>query len=254
MTGPSDYVPLNCGACLDGAGLGFEISMAFQPIFDTLTKQIYSHEALVRGVHNEPASTVFTHIGDHNLYRFDQVCRVTAIKLAAELGISTYLNVNFMPNAVYRPELCIKTTLEAAATYGFPLERLVFEFTEDEKIVDFAHLQAIVADYAQRGFAVAIDDFGAGYAGLNLLANLQPDLVKIDMGLVRDVDRDERRRAICKGIVAVSQDLGIKLIAEGIERRDELRCLEDIGVHLFQGYYIAKPAFESLAEINSELY
>jgi EAL domain-containing protein (putative c-di-GMP-specific phosphodiesterase class I) len=162
--------------------------------------------------------------------------------------------VNFMPNAVYRPELCIRTTLEAAATYGFPLERIVFEFTEAEKIVDFGHLQAIVADYAQRGFAIAIDDFGAGYAGLNMLANLQPDLVKIDMGLVRDVDRDERRRAICKGIVQVSQELGIELIAEGIERRDELRCLEDIGVHLFQGYYVAKPSFESLAEINPEMY
>jgi len=228
--------------------------MAFQPIFNTLTKQIYSHEALVRGIHNEPASAVFTHVGDHNLYRFDQVCRVTAIKLAAELGISTFLNVNFMPNAVYRPELCIRTTLEAARTYGFPLERIVFEFTEAEKIADFAHLQAIVADYSQRGFAVAIDDFGAGYAGLNMLADLQPDLLKIDMGLVRDIDQDNRRRAICKGIVAMGQELGIGLIAEGIETRDELRCLQDLGVHLFQGYYIAKPSFESLADINPDLY
>ena len=253
MPGPSDYVPLNCGACLDGAGLGFEISMAFQPIFNTETKQVHSQEALVRGSHNEPASAVFAQVGDHNLYRFDQVCRVTAIKLAAQLGISTFLNVNFLPNAVYRPELCIRTTLEAAQTYGFPPERIVFEFTESEKITDFAHLRAIMTDYAQRGFATAIDDFGAGYAGLNLLADLQPDLVKIDMGLVRDVDKDKRRRAICKGIVQVSQELGIGLVAEGIERREELQCLQDLGVHLFQGYYIARPSFESLAEINPEI-
>lgn len=253
MGRPNDYVPLNCRSCLDGADLGFNISMAFQPIFDTVAGQVYSQEALVRGVHNEPASTVFAQVGDHNRYRFDQVCRVTAIKLAAELGISTYLNVNFMPNAVYRPELCIRTTLEAARTYGFPLDRLVFEFTEDEKIADLAHLQAIVSDYTQRGFAVAIDDFGSGYAGLNLLADLQPNLVKIDMGLVRDIDQDKARRAICKGIVQVSADLGIGVIAEGIERREEMRCLQDIGVYLFQGYYIAKPSFESLADINPEL-
>jgi EAL domain-containing protein (putative c-di-GMP-specific phosphodiesterase class I) len=254
MARPSDFAPLNCRACADGASLGFEISMAFQPIFDTDAKQIYSHEALVRGVHNEPASAVFAHVGDHNRYRFDQVCRVKAIKLAAELGITTCLNVNFMPNAVYRPELCIRTTLEAARLYDFPIDRIVFEFTEGEKIADFDHLQAIVADYTERGFTVAIDDFGAGYAGLNLLADLQPHLVKIDMGLVRDIDQDKARRAICKGIVQMSGELGIELIAEGIERRDELHCLQDIGVHLFQGYYIAKPAFESLAEINPELY
>jgi EAL domain-containing protein (putative c-di-GMP-specific phosphodiesterase class I) len=254
VTGPSDYVPLNCGACLDGAGLGFELSMAFQPIFDTAAKTVHAQEALVRGVHNEPASAIFAHVGDHNLYRFDQVCRVTAIRLAAELGISTYLNVNFMPNAIYRPELCIRTTLEAAQTYGFPLDRIVFEFNESEKVTDFAHLRGIVTDYTQRGFGVAIDDFGAGYAGLTLLADLQPDVVKLDMGLIRDIDRDKARRAICKAMVDVSRELGIELVAEGIERRDELRCLEDIGVHLFQGYYLAKPSFESLADINPELY
>ncbi|APE17938.1 diguanylate phosphodiesterase [Mycobacterium sp. WY10] len=245
---------MSCRGCADGAGLGFDVSMAFQPIFDTRAQQIYSHEALVRGVNNEPASAIFAQVGDHNRYRFDQTCRVTAIRLAAELGISTALNVNFMPNAVYRPELCIRTTLEAADRYDFPLDRIIFEFTEDERIPDFEHLQSIVTDYARRGFTVAIDDFGAGYAGLNLLADLQPDLVKIDMGLVRDIDQDRVRRAICRGIAQVCEDLGIGLIAEGIERRDEMRCLQDIGVHLFQGYYIAKPAFESLAEINPELF
>ncbi|OYN79496.1 diguanylate phosphodiesterase [Mycolicibacterium sphagni] len=254
MGRPSDFVPLNCRACVDGAALGFDVSMAFQPIFDTDAQRVYSHEALVRGVHNEPASEVFAQVGDHNLYRFDQTCRVKAIKMAAELGISTRLNVNFLPNAVYRPELCIRTTLEAAQTYNFPIDRIVFEVTEGEQITDLAHLRAILTDYRQRGFIVAIDDFGAGYAGLNLLADFQPDLVKLDMGLIRDIDRDKARRIICNGLVEVSRELGVEVIAEGVERRDELRCLEDIGVHLFQGFYIAKPSFESLADINPALY
>jgi EAL domain-containing protein (putative c-di-GMP-specific phosphodiesterase class I) len=251
---PEDFAPLKCSGCADGTGLGFEISMAFQPVFDTHTRQIYSHEALVRGVNNESAGEVFTRVGPHNVYRFDQTCRVTAIKWAAQLGISTFLNVNFMPNAVYQPERCIQTTLEAARTYGFPLDRIVFEITEGEKITDYAHLRAIVTDYNQRGFTVAIDDFGAGYAGLNLLANLQPDIVKLDLELVRNVDQDRVRGIICKGIVQVSQELGIEIIAEGIERREELLYLQDLGVHLFQGFYIAKPSFESLAAVNPALF
>ncbi|MGD9620059.1 MAG: EAL domain-containing protein [Mycolicibacterium sp.] len=250
ITRPTDYRPLSCAACTDGAGLGFDFSMAFQPIVDTLNGEVFSQEALARGLQNESAAEVFTHVNESNLYRFDQACRVKAIKLAAELGVSTHLNVNFMPNAVYRPELCIRTTLDAAQTYGFPIDRIVFEITEGEYVADVAHLRAIVTDYQQRGFQVALDDFGAGHSGLNWLADLMPDLVKLDMCLIRDIDRDKTRRIICKGVVQVCRELGMGVIAEGVETRDELLCLQDIDVHLFQGYYLAKPSFEGLAEIN----
>lgn len=224
--------------------------MAFQPIVDIRSGQIYSHEALVRGPSNEPAAEIFKLVNENNLYRFDQACRVEAIKWAAELAIPTSLNVNFNPNAVYRPEMCIRSTLDAVNTYGFPADRIVFEITEGERVDDLPHLQAIVADYQSRGFRVAIDDFGAGYAGLNLLAELRTDLVKLDMGLIRDIDQDRTRRIICRGIVQVCRELGIEVIAEGIETRDELQCLQDLDVHLFQGYYLAKPAFESIAAVN----
>jgi len=250
MAKPKDYRPLSCAACTDGAGLGFDFSMAFQPIVNTATGKIFSQEALVRGLQNEPASEVFTRVNDDNLYRFDQACRVKAIKLAAELGVSTFLNVNFTPNAVYRPELCIRTTLEAAQTYGFPTDRIIFEIVEGEFVADVPHVRDIVSDYQQRGFQVALDDFGAGHSGLNWLADLKPDLVKLDMCLIRDIDQDKTRRIICKGIVGVCRELGMDVIAEGIETPDELRCLQDIDVHLFQGYYLARPSFECLAEIN----
>ncbi len=253
MDRPTDYRPLSCAACTQGAGLDFDFSMAYQPIFDTRTGQIYSHEALVRGPQNEPASKVFEGVNQDNLYRFDQACRVKAIKLAAELGVSTLLNVNFMPNAVYRPELCIRTTLEAADTFGFPTSRIVFEVTESEYVADLAHLRAIVVDYQERGFLVAMDDFGAGHSGLNLLADLRPDVVKLDMFLIRDIGQDKTRQVICKGIVRICRELGMEVIAEGIEPSDELHCLQDIDVNLFQGYHLARPSFESLAEINPEV-
>ena len=107
--------------------------MAFQPIVDVKTRQIFAYEALVRGLNNESASAVFSLVNETNRYRFDQTCRVKAVKLASALGMTCNLSINFMPNAVYRPELCIRTTLQAAETYSFPIERIIFEITEGEK-------------------------------------------------------------------------------------------------------------------------
>src|SRR5690606_32276433 len=89
-----------------------------------------------------------------------------------------------------------------------------------------------------------IDDFGAGFAGLNLLADFQPDIVKLDMALVRGIDQSLPRRAIVSGVVSICQQLGIGVIAEGIETRDEAQCLADLGIALMQGYWFARPQFE----------
>lgn len=243
------YPPLSCAECVLGAGVGFDFTMAFQPIVNTRTNQIFAQEALVRGLHNEPAGQILTQVNEQNRYRFDQACRVKAIQLAAQLGIDTYLSINFMPNAVYRPELCINTTLAAAERYHFPITRIIFEFTEDERIADHAHVREIVQHYQARGFRTAIDDFGAGYAGLHLLAEIQTDLVKLDMSLLRHIEQDKARQAIVKGMVQICHDLAIVPIAEGIESYAEFRLLQDLGVELFQGYYFARPAFQALAEV-----
>lgn len=155
-----------------------------------------------------------------------------------------------MPNAVYHPERCLRTTLAAASRYRFPTDRIVFELTEGEEVVDKDHMRGIVEHYKQRGFLTAIDDFGAGYAGMNLLAAFQTDLVKIDMALVRDIDSDPARCTIVEGIVSICRDLGIDVIAEGIETKDERDALIDVNVHLMQGYLFGKPAFRSLPRLE----
>lgn len=130
-------------------------------------------------------------VNDGNRYRFDQSCRVKAIELAAGLGLHElercHLSINFLPNAIYRPEICIRSTIEACARFGFPSARLMFEVTEGERVDDGAHLVAIFNDYRKRGFLTAIDNFGAGYAGLNLLASLQRHALKLDMELMRGI-------------------------------------------------------------------
>ena len=147
-----DFRPLGCSECADGRCLDFDFTMAYQPIVNTTTRQVFAQEALARGLNNEPAGKVFENVNDSNRYRFDQTCRVKAIKLAAELNITSLLSINFMPNAVYRPELCIRTTVAAAEQYGFPITQIIFEITESETIDDHAHLRDIVQHYKQLGF------------------------------------------------------------------------------------------------------
>ena len=250
MGKPIDFREVKCAQCANGLDLGFGFSMAFQPIVNASDKSVFAYEALVRGTKGESAGSVFQNVNSDNLYRFDQSCRVKAVKLAAELNMDTWLSINFMPNAIYRPELCIRATLEACEAYGFPVDRLIFEITESEKVRDHGHLRNIVQHYQSRGFYTAIDDFGAGYAGLNLVADIQTDLLKIDMALVRDIDADKVRQSLVSAVVQFCQDLDIRLIAEGIESRAEFETLSDLGVTLFQGFYFAKPAFEALPTID----
>lgn len=249
---PSDFRALSCRECASGAGLGFDFTMAFQPIVDVAARAVFAHEALVRGPGGEGAGWVFERVHDGNRYRFDQVCRVKAVELASRLGMAERVSINFLPNAVYRPDLCIRTTLAAAHEFAFPAERMVFEVTESERIADVGHLRAIIQHYKACGFTTAIDDFGAGYAGLNLLADLQTELVKLDMALVRGIDGDRVRRAIVRGIMEVGAELGIRVIAEGVETREEYQALRDLGLELFQGYFIARPAFRALATLTPE--
>lgn len=246
--------PTGCEECKNGEGLDFDFTMAFQPIVNCRTREIFAHEALVRGLNNEGAGQIFEHVNDSNRYRFDQACRTKAIKLAAELGMKSLLSINFMPNAVYRPELCIRTTLAAAEKYNFPIEQIIFEITESEKVDDLAHLRNIVDYYRQRGFKTAIDDFGAGYAGLNLLAEIQTDIMKLDMALLRNIDMRKSSQIIVRGIVQVCAELGMTVVAEGIETHEEYAVLRDMGIDLFQGYYFARPAFQSLAQVPAEVF
>ena len=242
---------IGCRGCRDGDSFNLPFSMAFQPIIDVVSGATFAHEALVRGTDGEGAYTVLSAIDDTNRYAFDQRCRVKAIEMAADLRLAddgACLSINFMPNAVYEPRACIRLTLDAAKRTGFPLDRIMFEFTETEKL-DTTHLLNILETYKAIGFRTAIDDFGAGYAGLQLLAQFQPDIVKIDMELVRGIDGSPIKRSIMRHTVRLLEDLGITPLCEGVETADELTTLQDLGVRLIQGYLIAKPAFESLAMV-----
>lgn len=238
-----------CTACKNEEPFEFEFEYAYQPIVRLSTRTVYAHEALVRGPNGESAASILEKINDSNRYRFDQLCRSKAVEGAARLNMQEFLSINFLPNAVYRPEVCIRSTFEAAKKFNFPIEKIIFEVTEGERVEDRPHLVNIFREYHRFGFRTAIDDFGAGYAGLNLLSEYQPDVVKIDMELVRDVDSHLPKQAIVIGIMQICKALNIAVLAEGIETRAERDFLSSVGIDLMQGYWFCKPVFKGLGEI-----
>ncbi|MDU8942892.1 EAL domain-containing protein [Ovoidimarina sediminis] len=240
-----------CQGCRDGAALDFNITVAFQPIVDMAKHRVFAYEAMVRGVDGEGTGAILSRVDDRNLYAFDQRCRVTAIERATEVGLSetgAYLSINFLPNAIYEPRACIRLTLDTARRTGFPTERILFEFTESERL-DPDHLLNILTTYRQLGFKTATDDFGAGHSGLGLLARFQPDIVKLDMALVQGVAENAVQRTIVGHMVRMLQDLGIAIVAEGIETAGDFAVLRDMGITLMQGYLFARPGLTELPEV-----
>jgi EAL domain-containing protein (putative c-di-GMP-specific phosphodiesterase class I) len=243
-----------CGACRNAEGRNFNLTMAFQPIVDVKRRSVFAYEALVRGQDGASAMQVLRGVTEENLYAFDQHCRVTAIALAARLDLARHgakLSVNFMPGAVYSPSACIRRTLQAAREHNFPLDAIIFEITEGERVQDTGHLRRIAEEYQKHGFTLALDDFGAGFSGLNLLAEIEGvQLVKLDGNLVRNIHENRRAEHIVSAVTKMCQDLEIMVLAECVETLEEYQVLRRCGIYLMQGYLFARPAFEALPEVT----
>jgi EAL domain-containing protein (putative c-di-GMP-specific phosphodiesterase class I) len=244
-----------CTGCRDGVDFDIPFAMAFQPIVDTDTGRPFAYEALIRGPDGAGAASILSQVTESSRYAFDQAIRVKAIESALAAGLmdgDARLSINFLPNAVYSPVACIQLTLKTANAVGLPIDRLIFEFTENEEMGSPDHVASIIDTYKQIGFSVAIDDFGAGHSGLDMFARFVPDEIKLDMELVRGIDGDARRRAIVRAVVGMCRELDTLLIAEGIETAAEAATLRDLGVRYHQGYWYARPALERLPEISAE--
>jgi EAL domain-containing protein (putative c-di-GMP-specific phosphodiesterase class I) len=249
LRSPGLYVTLTSSADRIATAPTPEFTMAFQPIVDLERREVFAHEALVRGTQGESASDILGRIDSSQRFAFHEACRIKAIELAATLRMDSRLSLNVMPNDVAGQKLCFRTAMATARRCGFPVRRLMFEITEGERVEDLPGLAATFQTFKRYGFTSAIDDFGAAYAGFELLAAFQPDVVKVDMSLVRNIHVKPVQFTIVKGFVATCGELGIKVIAEGVEDAAEVAALRNIGVDLFQGYLFARPAIAALPAI-----
>ena len=222
----------------------------FQPIVSIQdTTQIYGYESLIRGVDEQgnlvmPGSilTVATEAG--LLAQLDRIARLRAIAQASQHQLQGRLFINFTPTALYDPVSCLRSTVEAIDAAGISHDQVVFEVVESDNPQDVGHLKTVLKFYREAGFSVALDDLGAGYSSLNLLHQLRPDFIKLDMEMIRDVHRDLYKASITEKLLEIAQKLNIQTVAEGIECVEELAWLRDRGATLAQGYLIAKPSAE----------
>lgn len=221
-------------------------TFAFQPIVDAEHRTVVSYEALVRGPQGESAASIINEVAPSDLARFDEYCRAAAMHLAARLQIPCNLNLNLLPQGFQADRDCLASALDAAIELRLAPECLVLEVTEGEVLGNQQRFTDLMDVYRGLGMRLALDDFGSGYSGLNLLADFQPDQLKLDKNLCRGISTRGPRQAIVRAVIQVCRDLDIQMIAECIETADELRWFRDEGVSLFQGYLFGQPALERL--------
>ena len=220
-----------------------EFTIVFQPIFDITNDYApYAYEALVRGSSGESASAVLGSIDERDRDAFDAACRAAAVEIAVAYQIPCRLSLNLTPSAMCSPHHGIYSTIRTARKLGYPEGLLIFEVTEEENCSHFPLMRRHFDAYRKRGVKIAIDDFGAGYAGLSSVVMIAPDIIKLDASLVRNIDSDPLRQALVRGNLDAFRLVGISVIAEGVETERERDFLKDAGIGLMQGYYFSAPS------------
>jgi len=233
---------------------GRRIETWFQPVF-RIDGKLWGHECLARARDEAgeliPPGRLFADARRERLtFMLDRICRETHIAAAgqADLPIDSQILINFLPTAIYEPAFCLRTTERLIRQYQIAPGRIIFEVVESEKIDDREHLMKIFGHYRKGGFKVALDDVGAGYAGLSMLGDLNPDLIKIDRELVIKAERSPMHRSICNGLIQIAHECGKIALAEGVETAEQLQVMRELNVDLIQGYLLGRPSPEPCRE------
>jgi len=222
------------------------VNSHYQPIMDFQTGSILGWESLARGPKESsfryPVLLFETAEQLGRLFALEKLCREVAIKNVGKLQKSQKLFLNIHPKTMADPEFTPGKTLELMEQAGLSPENIVFEITERHSIQEFDLFYRTLDHYRSQGFQIAVDDAGAGYAGLTMIAELQPEYIKLDKSLIDGIHKDPVKRALVETTAAFADKIGSQIIGEGIETKAQAICLKDIGVHCGQGYFIAKPA------------
>jgi len=215
------------------------------PVLDLTTGEIVGYEALSRGPEGgefERPDKLFKVAYDADLVvKLERLCRKRAIEAAQALPEGRLMFLNVEPEAVADPEL--RDVMFASILKDSDLEpaRIVLEITERTAITDFVAFRSTLEYLRMLGFSVAVDDAGAGFGSLQCLAEVKPEWLKIDMSLTRDIDTDEVRQQLVRSLVTFAERMEVNLIAEGVERREQLDMLTRLGVRYAQGFYFSLP-------------
>ncbi len=225
-----------------------QIRTVFQPIVSLRDGTLLGHEALSRPMCKDQSISIESLFmiasANNRLWKLELLCRSTALKTAFLNMNPSYahqLFVNVNPNTMNDEHFKKGFTKNFLAHYDITPKSVIFEISEKTPITDLTNFQQTVRHYRDQGFEIAIDDVGSGFSGLNLISTVYPDYIKLDMNLIRDIDKDSLKYALVYSMVELSKTTDIQLIAEGIETYRELETLIQLGVQYGQGYYIQRP-------------
>jgi len=234
------------------------ITTVFQPVFDFSNETILGYEALSRGPENtalESPEALFKLASiEKKISELELLCRKQAIVNFARLKLEGKLLLNVSPNVLLDPAHPKGETLHLLAQNGLAANRVIIEVTEQEKVEDDDLFKQTIQHYRDLGFAIAIDDLGAGYSGLKQWSELLPDIVKIDKYFIDNCDQSFVKNTFLKMIIELAKKTGTQVIAEGIEREEELLLLKSLGINLMQGYLLQRPTKSPKNFTNSCLF
>ncbi|MCS2159149.1 diguanylate phosphodiesterase [Scandinavium sp. H11S7] len=247
-----EFIPSGDERLVDPQVIGPDANcgFAFQPIIDPLTQEIVSLEALLRTPSGGSPQAYFDNFSGDDIYQADLQSKKAAFALAGALTLNDQtLSVNLLPMTLVKIPDAVAILLHAIEDNGLVPEQVIVEFTENEVISQFDAFTQAVRKLKAAGIIVAIDHFGAGSAGLLLLAQFQPDRIKINRDLIRDVHKSGPRQAIIQAIIKCCTSLEILVSAVGVEKAEEWMWLESAGITQFQGHLFAEPLFRGIPQV-----
>lgn len=224
-----------------------KVKIHYQPIVNLKTGEIMGYEALSRGPEcsflHSPTELFQTAINNQMLYPLEQICREEALNNIDTLERFQKLFLNMNAEVVNDPHFQNGKTKKIVERRGLQPEQVTFEITERTAISDFDSFCRSLLHYRQQGYTIAVDDAGAGYSSLQSIAELKPEYIKLDMSIIREIHNSPPKQAIVEAMVKIATAVNAKIIAEGVETREELIELYNLGVNYVQGYFLAKPEF-----------
>lgn len=233
------------------------LNMHFQPII-TGDGNIFGYELLAR-FHADAGETIYPNVIfpaakiRGRTFALDRICRIHAVKQIERIESHQKAFINFIPTAIYSPEHCLRTTTLIANRLNIDPKRIVFEVVETEKIEDLNHLKTILHYYQDNGFQYALDDVGSGYNTLDVLEELKPPYMKLDMEYAQGISTNTEKQDVALAFLKKAKNLNSIALAEGIETIEDFNWLKKQGYKLFQGYLFGKPRPEPLEKNSLEI-
>ncbi|WP_156187078.1 EAL domain-containing protein [Bacillus sp. FJAT-27231] len=220
------------------------VTCYMQPIVDG-EERIIAYEMLSRfkgeaGQFISPAEAFSAAKSRNRTYALDRICRMAAVRHAARIKEKVF--INFIPTSIYSPEHCLKSTVQLANLLGIEPSQFVFEVVETEKVEDMDHLRKVLQYYKEKGFHYALDDVGAGFSTVEVLEELAPHYMKLDMKYVQGIAMNPLKQQAANTMLQTALKVGAVPLAEGVEEREDFQWLKANGYQLFQGYLFGKPA------------